>query len=340
MKVSLRRLLIQIVAIMSVGSGGKRVSPDAVGAVKGWLTERDYRVLAVLEEHFTFTTSQLATLGRFTSVVTARHRLAALHSRGVLARARPFRPGGGSMQWHWLLGPIGSKVIAAQRGVSPIRPAKVAVRWERLFHGWRYEELAAQHTWFCALISSAGDRTGSSGRLVRWRCAWRVSRAWRATTDGHGVWCWPDGRQLGFVLELDDPPRVGVGALRARMASIPDPSLPDTLPPGFPDGVVTLIWCATLRREQIIRRAITTHLGATAQMPVALACAEYAHHVVGGPHGRVWIPLGALRRRETGRLTLAELADDTAKPIVTESNHYRMHAHNELIRNNIDIDPA
>jgi hypothetical protein len=102
--------------------------------------------------------------------------------------------------------------------------------------------------------------------------------------------------------------------------------------------VVTLIWCATLRREQITRRAITTHLGATTQMPVALACDEYAHRVPGGPHGRVWIPLGALRRRETGRLTLADLADATAKPIVTESHHYRMHSHNELIRNNIDID--
>ncbi|MGH3607979.1 MAG: hypothetical protein ACRDRD_07810 [Pseudonocardiaceae bacterium] len=30
-----------------------------------------------------------------------------------------------------------------QRGVSPIRPAKVAMRWERLFHGWRYAKLAA-----------------------------------------------------------------------------------------------------------------------------------------------------------------------------------------------------
>jgi hypothetical protein len=75
-------------------------------------------------------------------------------------------------------------------------------------------------------------------------------------------------------------------------------------------------------------------------MPVGLACDEYAHRVPGGPQGRVWIPLGALRRRETCRLTLAELADATAKPIVTESHHYQMQAHNELIRNNIDIDLA
>jgi hypothetical protein len=61
------------------------------------------------------------------------------------------------MQWHWLLGPIGSKVIAAQRGVSPIRPAKVAVRWERLFHGWRYEELTAQHAWCAELVIHGCD---------------------------------------------------------------------------------------------------------------------------------------------------------------------------------------
>jgi hypothetical protein len=52
-------LLIQVAAIMSVGSGGKWVSPGTLSAVERWLTERDYRVLAVLEEHFTFTTSQL-----------------------------------------------------------------------------------------------------------------------------------------------------------------------------------------------------------------------------------------------------------------------------------------
>lgn len=176
---------------MLAGAGRQRVSPGAVSAVEGWLTERDRRVLAVLEEHFTFTTSQLATLVGFTSMVTAGHRLAALHSRRVLTRARPFRPGGGSMPWHWMLGPIGSKVIAAQRGVTPIRPARVGVRWERLFHGWRYEELSAQHACFCALISSAGDLTGAGGQLMRWHCSWRVSRTWRATTDGHGCGAGP-----------------------------------------------------------------------------------------------------------------------------------------------------
>src|SRR5437763_12522510 len=73
---------------MSVGVGAPRVSPGAARAVEVWLTDRDRGVLAVLEEHFTFSTSQLATLAGFTSVVTAGHRLATLADRQALPPAR------------------------------------------------------------------------------------------------------------------------------------------------------------------------------------------------------------------------------------------------------------
>jgi hypothetical protein len=73
---------------------------------------------------------------------------------------------------------------------------------------------------------------------------------------------------------------------------------------------------------------------------VALACAEYAHCVPGAAHGRVWIPLGALPHRQPGRLTLFELADAIARPIVIKPNRNRMHADDELILNNFDIDIA
>lgn len=171
---------------------------------------------------------------------------------------------------------------------------------------------------------------------MRWHCAWRVSRAWQATTDGHGLWRWPDRRQLAFLLELDDPPRVGVAQLRKRIASIPDPSLPVTVPEGFPDSVVTLIWCATLRREQILRRAITTHLSASRGMPLALTCAEYAGRVPGAAHGRVWIPFGALPHHPAGRLTLVEVADAVSGD--RDRTHCNsMHAHDDLILNDFDI---
>ncbi|MGP4018812.1 replication-relaxation family protein [Saccharopolyspora sp. 5N708] len=302
--------------------GGRRLSPGEVSAVDARLTERDRRILVLLEEHFTFTTSQVALLAGLSSLITAQHRLATLYQRRVLERARPFRAGGGSYEWQWMLGPAGAKIVAAGRGVTPMRPAKIAARWRKLFNGWRYTELAAQHAWFCALIASACGETGAGGKLVRWRSAWRVSKAWAATTDGYGVWRLPDGRELPFVLLLDDPPRVGAHELRERIGSIPDPALSFTHKAGFPEEAVTLIWCPTLGREQIIRRAMTKHLGSTTGMPVALACGEYAEMVEGGPHGRVWIPLGALWRGVAGRLTLAELADAVgAAPARTEATY-------------------
>ncbi|WP_186382783.1 replication-relaxation family protein, partial [Amycolatopsis rhizosphaerae] len=172
----------------------------------------------MLEEHFTFTTSELALLAGFDSVITAQHRFATLHSRGVLHRDRPFRPGGGSYEWHWMLGPIGARIVAAERGVSPIKPAKVAARWRKLFHGWRWDELHAQHAWFCTLVAAGRGR----GELKAWRTPWHVSRHWKATTDGHGIWRYLDGRELAFVLLIDDPPRVGVHEIRDRLVRIPD----------------------------------------------------------------------------------------------------------------------
>ncbi|MFD0919356.1 replication-relaxation family protein [Saccharopolyspora rosea] len=272
------------------------------------MTQRDRRILRLLDEHFTFTTSRLALLAGFSSLSTASHRLLVLHQHAVLERARPFRVGGGSCEWHWMLGPIGARIVAAERGVAAMRPAKIAARWEKLFHGWRYRELDAQHTWFCGLIASTPNEHGAGGELAAWRSAWRVSKAWQATTDGYGRWRWPEGTELRFVLLLDDPPRVGAQQIRERLTSLPDPAWPFTRRAGFPDSTVTLVWSPTLRREQIMRRAITQHLGTGTAMPVALGCDQYAAMTPGGVHGRVWLPLGALGRRAPGRLTLRELA--------------------------------
>jgi hypothetical protein len=110
------------------------------------------------------------------------------------------------------------------------------------------------------------------------------------------------------VLLLDDPPRVGVTELRDRLTSIPDPAIAFTRRDGYGDDTVTLVWCATLRREQIIRRAITKHLGGSTGMPVALACAEYTEVAPAGLHDRVWLPLGSIRR-DGCRRTLADVTD-------------------------------
>lgn len=293
------------------GATTRQRLPQAGSGGDAHLTQRDQRILRLLDEHFTFTTSQLAVLAGFSSVITASHRLATLYYRDVLQRDRPFRAGGGSFEWHWMLGPVGARIVAAERGVAPIRQATIAARWQKLFHGHRYAELAAQHAWFCDLVSSAHDEHGTgAGALTVWWWPWRVSRHWRATTDGYGTWTWPDGTELPFVLLLDDPPRVGTHQIRHRLSSIPDPAGPFPVPPGYPGHTVTLVWCATLRREQALRCTITHHLGTHTGMPIALACAEYTT-TPGGKHGHVWLPLGALRGAP-GRVTLADVAHASA----------------------------
>ncbi|MCO1577102.1 replication-relaxation family protein [Crossiella sp. SN42] len=294
-------------------------------AVRGQITDRDRRVLALLAEHFTFTTSQLALLAGFGSVITAQHRLAMLHKRDVLHRDRPFRSGGGSYEWHWMLGPVGARLIAEQHRVAPIRPAKVSARWRKLFHGWRWAELSAQHAWFCTLVAD-----GTAGDLVVWRSAWRVSRTWQATTDGYGRWRYPDGRELAFALLLDDPPRVGAHELCARLAKLPDPDMPFTRRTGPSGDTIPLLWCATPHREETIRRAVAKFLGGETGMPLGLACAQQADTTAGGAHGRVWLPLGSLRHLP-GRLTLAELAE-AARSHANPNSTYWTENDDELIR--------
>lgn len=280
------------------------------------MTERDRRIFALLVEHFTFTTSQLAVLAGFGSLWRARHRLALLHSRGVLHRERPFRAGGGSHEWHWMLGPIGAKIVAAETGTAAVRPARITARWAKLYHGWRYRELMLQHDWFCQLAATA--EAGAGGGLVEWVSPWRISRTHRATTDGYGRWRNGDGRELAFVLLLDDPPRVGTRELTDRLTSI-DIARHDR-DAGRLGAAVVLVWCHTLHREGLVRRRLQRHLGLSEQ-PVALACGEYADTPHGGgPHGRVWIPLGGLTTGSAGRVTLREItnlattAAETARP--------------------------
>lgn len=276
------------------------------------MTERDRRILALLVEHFTFTTSQLAVLAGFGSLWRARHRLALLHSRGVLHRERPFRAGGGSHEWHWMLGPVGAKIVAAEVGTTAVRPSRIEARWAKLYHGWRYRELMVQHEWFCQLAATAEPDTGG---LVEWVSPWRISRAHRATTDGYGRWRHADGRELAFVVLLDDPPRVGTRELIDRLTSIDIAQHGSDA--GRLGGAVVLVWCATLHREGVVRRRLQRHLGLSDQ-PVALACGEYAGTPHGGgPRGRVWIPLGGLSTGSAGRVTLREipgLAATSARP--------------------------
>lgn len=211
-----------------------------------------------------------------------------------------------------MLGPVGARIVAAESGTVPVRHARIRERWAKLFHGWRYRELAVAHEWFCQLITTA--RAGRrAGELVGWRSAWRISRNHRITTDGYGRWRFADGRELEFVLLLDDPPRVRLADLADRLLKIMTRRYSDAAL----RSVVVLLWCRTLAREARLRARLgrlldpSPYAATPEDTAAALGCGEWADTQPGGPHGRVWIPLGTLATG-TGRRTLSEITTHAA----------------------------
>jgi len=72
-----------------------------------------------VEEHRVFTTHQLAEVF-FDSLDRAEDRLEQLTDQGVLARFRPHRRHGeGSAPYHYVLGPAGAAVLAAEQDIGP-----------------------------------------------------------------------------------------------------------------------------------------------------------------------------------------------------------------------------
>jgi hypothetical protein len=94
------------------GAVSKGSEDAALLAVSAHLTERDRMLVRLVGVHRVLTTDQLAALG-FGNVTTARHRLSVLVRLGLLRRFRP-HPETGSAPWHYLLGPVGAALLAAE----------------------------------------------------------------------------------------------------------------------------------------------------------------------------------------------------------------------------------
>ena len=96
-----------------------RLSPTAhLAALATRLTPRDLWLLAMLHEHRVLTTHAIAHMA-FPSDHRARRRLLELHRWDVLERFAPRLPVGAAPM-HYVLGPAGAAVLAAQHGL-PLR---------------------------------------------------------------------------------------------------------------------------------------------------------------------------------------------------------------------------
>jgi Replication-relaxation len=98
------------------GLAGRDRLARKVAELAGRLTERDRHLCRLLAEHRVLTSRQLTELA-FDHRDTAEDRLRTLTTLEVLDRFRPRRDTG-SAPYHYVLGPAGAAVLAAEQGIG------------------------------------------------------------------------------------------------------------------------------------------------------------------------------------------------------------------------------
>ena len=295
------------------GSATGSASDQAVLAAARHLTSRDRSLVRAVGEHRVLTTGQLAALG-FGSVITARHRLAALVGLGMLRRFRPHRETG-SAPWHYLLGPVGAVLLGAEDAGDEKR-WQAAVRADRQLALERSQRLAhlVGVNWFFAALAAHTRGAGARTELQLWlsetgaagwlqgRAAARLAWDGPPRPDGLGVLA-EHGQQVTFLLEYDTGSEhlaqlagklPGYGRLAAAMAEV-DHACP------------LLLFCFPgPRREQAARRA----LAGCSDSPALRIATSALDPEQTSPAGPVWLPL--LPGWAGGRVRLCAL--DAALP--------------------------
>lgn len=253
------------------------------------LTDRDRAIVRAVSRHRILTADQLTALF-FDHRKTALRRLLDLHRMGVLDRFQPNRAGGGAHPFHYLLGPLGSAMVATDRGEEAYaamrrwRPdrALVLARTQRLAH------TVGVNGVYVSLAAFA--RRDGRARLTAWlteaECAGWSEGIVRP--DALGEWT-EDGKAVEFLLEYDR----GTESLNTIMAKLPSYEELEA-----ERGVASWLLFAlpSSRRETSVRRALAAS---------TLAIATSVLDGSSGAQDAVWLSL-----RSTGpRLRLAQLAD-------------------------------
>jgi hypothetical protein len=259
---------------------------DVVAVLAGHLTARDRWLLRMLHEHTVLTTTQITQLA-FGTTRAATRRLLILYQHQAVDRFRPLAQTG-SAPWHWVLGPAGAQVLAAEDAITPGQLAYRRDRALAIAVSPRLAHTTGLSGFFTALAAAARAQPGAG--LDCWWPERRCAAVWGDLTrpDAYGRWHEPapDGSTAStdFFLEYDtgteDLPRVlgkltGYRMLAART------------------GITTpvLFWLPGPRREQAFRRHLAAQpAGVTARVPVATATPASA--AGDGPAGAAWLPAG------------------------------------------------
>ena len=255
-------------------------------AIVGRLTERDRQVCRLLDDHRVLTTAQVADVG-FTGERRARMRLSELYALDILDRFRP-QTWGSPSPFHWVLGPLGAALVAAETGTDPADLAWRRSLTHDLAASQRLAHLVGTNGFFTGLLRSARTRPGCY--LDEWWSERRCAKQWGEVVrpDGYGVWSETD-TSLPFLLEYDN----GTERLE-RLARKLDGYARLAAAAGHPNWV--LFSFGSPRREAEARQVLLHPV-----VPVATT----ARAGRGAPDGPVWLPAGSTG---TARVRLAGLA--------------------------------
>ncbi|WP_432850636.1 replication-relaxation family protein [Amycolatopsis sp. CA-161197] len=273
------------------------------------LTLRDKWVLALLHEHRVLTTAQIQDAA-FPSGRSARQRLRDLYLWRAISRFQPFQQLG-SAPMHYVLGPAGAAVLAAEHGLEV---KDLGYRHDRamgIAHNQRLTHTVGVNDFFTSLI--ARTRRTHTDALVAWWSEARCARLFGdlVIPDGYGRWRTRHrggGRELEWFLEFDTGTEslTKVGRKLAGYARLADST-----------GIATpvLVWLPTTRREAGARAALArahADLDDPRTLPVATAAADLLDPAAPHPSPAepVWLPLTSARADRAGpRHSLADLAD-------------------------------
>jgi hypothetical protein len=278
------------------GAGSRSTRESRLLELAGRITERDREICGLLYEHRVLTTSQVADIG-FSTLHKAQERLVVLQRLEVVDRFRP-RSWSASAPFHYVLGPAGAAIIAADREMTVVQ-----LGWRRdvgaaLASSNRLGHLVGCNGFFTGLIRAS--RSSRDTALGEWWSERRCAAAWGEVVrpDGYGVWV-EAGWRLPFLLEFDLASE-RLGRLEAKLAGYA------TLARAAGHPTWVLFTFPAMGRERAARGVLAHPLVpvATAVIPPGLAA-----------NGALWLPVGKAERR----CRLVELGSPTVTSEVLTS---------------------
>lgn len=251
------------------------------------LTDRDREIVNAVARFRVFTAEQLAEMF-FDTRKRAQVRLHRLHDLGVLERFRPYRDGWGSNPYHYVLGPLGAEMVAAdaEEDHKPFRRCHGELglalgRPRDLAH------LVTLNGFYASLVGHA--RRHPKARLLDWMTAAEAAK-WSdsiVAPDAFGEWAEGD-RVIEFFLVVDRG-----GPVEALVADLSRYERFDAERGGF--GWVLVVFLSRRRADR------AQCLLAESVERVATAAA----HELGSPEVTAWVLHDGGRRHRL--IELAEL---------------------------------